>query len=473
MTTWKEWETNDGQKHKQEVIKDWSKRDDHRHHAIDALAIACTEQGFIQRINNLSSQGNRDEMYKEVEKRRPNLSLLDNYLIAKRPFSTKEIEAKASEILISFKAGKKVATLGKRKIKKNGKQHIVQENIIIPRGSLSEESVYGKIKTIEKDFKTDTIVKHPLKYLFENPCLIFKPSIKKLIEERLAAHENDSKKALASLINEPIYLDAEKIKILEYGSCYKEEYVIKYPLESIKAKDADYILDEKVKELVKARLEKFGNKEKEAFKETLWFNEEKKIPIKTVRMLTGLSSVEPVKKNEAGKEIGFVKPGNNHHIVFYIDENGKKVEHSCTFWHAVERKKYDLPVIIKNPKEVWDKILVQKDNYPQTFLQKLPNDKWFYSESLQQNEMFILGLNPEISQEAIKTNDKKLLNQHLYRVQKIAESNYMFRHHLETQINDSNEAKISLRFQHIRSIGAFEKLNPIKVRVNNLGEIIE
>ena len=44
-----------GEKVEVERIKDWSKRMDHRHHAVDALTIACTKQGYIQRINNLSS----------------------------------------------------------------------------------------------------------------------------------------------------------------------------------------------------------------------------------------------------------------------------------------------------------------------------------------------------------------------------------------------------------------------------------
>jgi CRISPR-associated endonuclease Csn1 len=462
LTEWKEWETNNGQKHKKEVIKDWSKRDDHRHHAIDALVIACTQQGFIQRINNLSSQGNRDEMYQELGDNKKQGNLLESYMASKRPFTTKEIENHASEILISFKAGKKVATIGTRKVKQNGKKQIAQKGIIIPRGPLSEESVYGKIKTLDK--------KKPLKYLFENPELILKGYIRSLVKERLAENDGDVKKTIASLKKAPIYLNKEKTKELEHATCFKEEYVIKYPIESIKAKDADYIIDPKLKAIVKARLQQFNNKEKEAFKTPLYFNEDKKIVIKTVRMFTGLSSVEPVKRDASGKNIGFVKPGNNHHIAIYIDETGKKIEHTCTFWHAVERKKYNFPVIIRNPKEVWNTIFLNKSEYPQSFLEKLPPDNLTYHESLQQNEMFVLGLNS--AQEAIYTNDKKTLNQYLYRVQKIAESYYVFRHHLETQINDSKEAKTSNRYYLIQSMGAFEKLNPIKVRINSIGEIV-
>jgi CRISPR subtype II RNA-guided endonuclease Cas9/Csn1 len=41
------------QKHIYE-IKNWSKRYDHRHHAVDALVVALTEQSHIQRLNNLN-----------------------------------------------------------------------------------------------------------------------------------------------------------------------------------------------------------------------------------------------------------------------------------------------------------------------------------------------------------------------------------------------------------------------------------
>lgn len=474
-----EWETNDGQKHKKEVIKGWSKRDDHRHHAIDALTIAYTQQGFIQRINRLSSQHNRDEMYAAVEKQnnhfKEKLNLLDKYLILQKPFSTKQVEDKASEILVSFKAGKKVATIGTRKIKKDGKKQIIQKGIIVPRGALSEESVYGKISTLDKDLKTGEIKKHSIKYLFENPNLIFNSKIKNLVLERLSQFENDSKKAIASLKKEPIYLDKEKNKQLQYGTCFKEEVVFKYPLESIKAKDVEYIVDANIKKLIKARLEKHGNKEKEAFKEPLYSDNKNNVRIKTVRMFTGLSAVEPVSKNEKGENIGFVKPGNNHHIAIYIDIEGKKQEHGCSFWHAVERKKYGMPIIIKNPKEVWDKVLQNKNEYPNSFLEKLPKDDWQFDLSLQQNEMFVLGMKQDEFEKAIKENNKKGIFNYLYLTWSLSETNYWFRHHIETknsELKSTPMAKDSKRYFNIRSLGSFDSLKPIKIRINNLGEIV-
>ena len=54
-------------------IKHWSKRYDHRHHSIDALVVALTEQKYIQRLNNLNKElqdwliKHRDEIKLEVK----------------------------------------------------------------------------------------------------------------------------------------------------------------------------------------------------------------------------------------------------------------------------------------------------------------------------------------------------------------------------------------------------------------------
>ncbi|PJJ76797.1 CRISPR-associated endonuclease Csn1 [Thermoflavifilum aggregans] len=463
-----EWETEDGQIHHKEVIRNWNKRNDHRHHAIDALVIACTKQGYIQRINTLSAKTTRDEIFKEVSQRntdfRESLSLLDKYFITQKPFTSSQVEEKVNKVIISIKPGKKVATYGKQFIRKNDKRIIVQDHIIVPRGALSEESIYGKIKILDQ--------KKPVKYLFENTHLIFKPYIKELVEQRLSEYNGDAKKALASLKNNPIYLDNKNRKVpLEYASCFKEEYVIKYPIESITEKDIEYIVDKKVREIISQRLKQYSGNTKEAFKEPVYLNNEKKIPIKTVRMFTKLSAVEVLKYDENGKPIAYVKTGNNHHIAIYQDEDGKKIPHLCTFWHAVDRKKYGIPVIIDNPKSVWDKILSSKENYPQPFLIKLPDQNWKFIQSFQQNEIFYIS--PD-NKDDINIDNIEPFN--LYRLQKMSmiggkQINLWFRQIFETETNDSKNYSLIKKFYNIQSISAIETLNPIKIKVNRLGEI--
>lgn len=98
--------------------------------------------------------------------------------------------------------------------------------------------------------------------------MIFKPYIKALVKERLAEFDNDKKQALASLKKNPVYLDKQKTKLLEYGTCFKDEYVKKYDVNPNFTKIAD-VIDGKVKQILEDRLGKFGGKPKEAFKDVV------------------------------------------------------------------------------------------------------------------------------------------------------------------------------------------------------------
>lgn len=467
QTVIKEWTSDHGKrKHQKEEIANWSKRDDHRHHAIDALVIACTKQGFIQRINTLSSSDTKDEMNREVERAKvefkEKVTLLEKYLITQKPFTTEQVMKEADKIFVSFKAGKKVATI--TRFKAVGEN--IDKGVIVPRGALHEQSVYGKIKVIEKD--------KPLKYLFENPDKIANPKIKALVETRLSEHENDVNLSLTSLKKVPIYLNVEQTKILEKASCYSDATVLKYKLQSLKVNQTDDIVDERVKQIVKARLAQYNNKETEAFKDVLWFNEKKQIPIRTVRLFArpDANNLQAIKKDEMGKDIGFVLTGNNHHIAIYEDGDNKLVQHSCTFWHAVERKKNKIPCIIKNTSHLWSDIL--GNEYPTSFLDKLPSDNLQLKFSMQQNEMFVLGLSQVRFDDALRNNDKSLISKHLYLVWSISNNDYWFRHHLETkntELKNIATAKETKRYFRFKSIGALIKENPIKIRLNHLGEI--
>lgn len=392
------------QTHTEERIKDWNKRLDHRHHAIDALVIACTKQGFIQRINHLNTE--RDAMFQEVEAQsvewQEKHNLLEKWIQIQPHFDVHTVKEKADATLISFKAGKRVATIGKRVIYKKGRKIVAQEGIIIPRGALHNQFVYGRIKVLD-NFK----------------------------------------------------------------------YVIKYPLSDFvdkNPKKTDIIIDKKIKNIVENRLRQC-NHSKDAFSTPLYADKEEKIQIKTVRCFTNLSAVAPVKYNKKNEPIGFVKPDNNHHVAIYTDKEGKKQEHIVTFWHAVERKKYGIPVIIENPSEVWDSIM-DKD-LPESFLKALPDPTWTFNISLQQNEMFVLGMTEEEWNDAIESKKYQIICKNIYKTQKLSSLEYCFTIGTYAQSYDSKNAnKKDKRFLRIKSINSFFNLNPHKVRISVLGDLI-
>lgn len=403
---------NRGGVHTEERIKDWSKRLDHRHHAVDALTIALTRQGYIQRLNNLSSL--KDEPKAGAEKQgevyQQKRSLLERYILAQPHFSTSEVQKAVSAIAVSFKSGKKVATPGKRYIYKGGKRNVAQNGILIPRDALHEESVYGQICNSETK-ETDYVIKYPL-------------------------------------------------------SAFTDGKTPKKP---------NIIIDKSIRERVDNRLQEYKGNLKQAFAEPLLDHQGRQI--RSVRCKTGLSAVVPLHRNNSGEAIAFVKPGNNHHVAIYEDQNGKLQEHVVTFWDAIERKKHNLPIIITNPSALADNIT---DSMSNEFLAQLPDSRWKFKMYMQQNEMFILGMTDDEFNDALAAKDYAKLSQYLYRVQKLSTKNYAFRHHIETSVDDQyNGTKNELLSKQlkklivIRSFPALERTNPHKVKVTLLGEIID
>lgn len=449
-----------------EIFK--NKRSDHRHHAIDAITIASTTRSIIQRINTLSSAESKDkinEYLKQLNQEtldtvyNPNeksLRLLHKYLANQPHPSREQVKQSIKDILISFKPGKKVATYSKRIVYIGNKPKILQTRILTPRGALHEESYYGRIALSE--FKN-------LKYAIENVNLIVNNHIRSQIMDLLEKYNNDTKKLWNDIKKDKvlIYSDINNTNSIKDVKCYKYEYVIK---KSVNGEKVDQkAIDKKIKDLLS------NNKTK---KDVIYFNEVKKIPIHSVRVITGLdnNSMRAVRCNHDGEPITFVKLGNNHHIAIYKDKNEKYLEHLCDFWHAVERKKYKLPIIIEHPDKIWDHILEESDKYPQDFLNNLPDPSWDFVFSFQANEMFILGLSNEEFDQYINDNNYAILSNHLYRVQKLSTNQYFFRKQNDTS-SDLSSLYRKIEYLKQLSIQSLLKENPIKVRINYLGEIVD
>ena len=72
---------------------------------------------------------------------------------------------------------------------------------------------------------------------------------------------------------------------------------------------------------------------------------------------------------------------------------------------------------------------------------------------------------------AIESKNYKQISEHLYRVQKIGSGDYTFRHHLETKLIDDINAKTSRRMIRVASLKALFSLNPLKVKIDCIGNI--
>lgn len=496
-------------------IKDWTKRNDHRHHAMDALTIAFTKRSFIQYLNNLNARVQKgvDDWIDLDMVEIANLSKEDKtkavYAIEKKelyrdnhgklrfnpPMPLNEFRAEAKRqlenTLISIKAKNKVVT---RNInvskKKSGANKKVQ---LTPRGQLHLETIYGSSKRyvtkeekVNASFDTDKI----------------KTVASKCYQEALLSRLNqfggDAKKAFTgknTLDKNPIWLNVqhtskvpEKVKIVSFETIYTIRKEISPDLKLEK------VVDVHIRKILENRLKEFGGDAKTAFsnldENPIWLNQEKGIAIKRVT-ITGISKGEPLhdKRDKDGnlildekgnkQPVDYVNTGNNHHVAIYrkpkldknnqpvLDENGDIVyeldEKIVSFYEATSRAMLGYPIIDKEYKK----------------------DKgWQFLFTMKQNEYFVFPRYETIVDEngnvqQIKTFDPKdidLLNPdnyaeispNLFRVQKISTKDYVFRHHLETMVQDNAKLKGTTWKRY--GLNGIE--NILKVRINHIGQIV-
>ena len=459
---------------KVEVITDWTKRNDHRHHAMDALTVAFTKHNHIQYLNYLNARKNENHKQhgniiaietKETEvltdkngkKKRKFKEPLPNF----RQVAKEHLE----NVLVSYKAKNKIVTKNKNKTKyKNGEKVKIE---LTPRGQLHKETIYGKIKQ-----PMTKAAKLSKKFDLAQAKMIINKKHREAVLTHLSKFENNNEVAFdnKTLKKEPLLFNGRPLKEV---LCFEEIFTIRKEI----APDLkiDKVIDAKVKEKLKERLKEFNGNAKEAFsnldKNPIWLNERKGISIKSVT-ITGVSNAEPLHcaKDHLGNEIldkndnpipvDYVQTGNNHHLAIYKDENGKLQDEIRTFFEVTERVNQRLPIIDK------------------TFNEHLG---WTFQYTMKQNEMFVFpneekGFNPsEI--DLLDPKNKKLISPNLFRVQKLSKvtygnsavREYVFRHHLETTVEEKKELK-DIVFMNIKSLGYFEGI--IKVRLDNLGDIV-
>lgn len=274
----------------------WTKRCDHRNHAMDAITIAFTKPAFIQYLNSLNAQDEERAkrfrfkyMYKEKGNWRFNAPMPLDEL-------RQDVKRQLENILVFHQPSNKVMTPTKNK--RNGKVQLT------PRGKLHDDTYYGRIinqenttvythrvaidKYLIHDKKTDNTKEKVLKRI-DN---IIHGGVKRIIKERFEAFSFDAKAAFSNLKENPIWFNEEK------GICIKS-VVIK----ATNVKDP--------------------------------------IPLHKKRDRNG-------KVREGNEPVDFVKPNNNHHAAIYMTSTGELKERVVTFYEAVRRANNNQPVIDKD-----------------------------------------------------------------------------------------------------------------------------
>lgn len=490
------------EKHQIRRIKDWSKRNDHRHHAMDALTVAFTKLSHIQYLNNMNVRSDRNSSIYGIEQKelyRNN----NGKLLFKPPFALDEFRREAKRhlenTLVSIKAKNKVTTDNLNITKKaGGTNKKVQAT---PRGQLHKETIYGS-----KEKPNPAEEKVGANFNTEKIATVCKPAYREALLCRLQEFDNDPQKAFTgknSLKKNPIWLNEdkteqlpEKVKTMSFETVYTIRKEIAPDLK------VEKVVDKGIRTILENRLSEFDNDAKKAFsnldENPIWFNKEKGIAIKRVT-ISGVSNAIALhdKRDKDGnlildndgkpQAVDFVNTGNNHHVAVYrkpvLDKEGNHVEDEegnkkyeleenvVSFYEAVSRKNLGLPVIDKTYKA---------------------NEGWQFLFTMKQNEYFVFprtekvektdeetGEIIEVEKVVFDPNDIDLLNPanyalispNLFRVQKFSFKNYVFRHHIETSIKDTNSKLKGITWTDFRSSKGLDKI--VKVRVNHIGRIVK
>ena len=466
-------------------ITDWTKRSDHRHHAMDALTVAFTKYSHVQYLNNLNARSDKSSSIYGIEQKELYRDE-KNKLRFKAPMPLNEFRTEAKKnlenTLVSYKAKNKVVTKNNNKFKTAS--GIKTKTELTPRGQLHLETVYGSIQQYETD-----IVKVGSNFDAEKISKVAKESYRMALLNRLAQFENDPKKAFTgknSLDKAPLYLDKEqtlkvpeKVKLVWYKPVYTIRKEINPEL------NVEKVVDVNIRKLLQARLAEHKGDAKKAFSNLtdnpIWLNKEKGVCIKRVT-ITGASTAEPLhdKKDKDGNPIldnngntipvDFVSNSGNHHVAVYIDEKGNLQDEVISFHEAVTRVNQRLPIINKDYKQ---------------------KEGWQFLFTMKQNEYFVFpnettGFNPhEI--DLLNPNNYNLISPNLFRVQTMSKKvygnntirDYQFRHHLETVVQrksadgkpvDEKSLK-DIIYKQYKTLPELNKM--VKVRINHLGKIVQ
>ncbi len=446
-----------GQTHTAHRIKDWTKRNDHRHHAVDALVVALTRQAHVKRLNDLN-QVDRDSLGYEISKKN-----LEKWGAEQTHPSVEEASREVEKISVSFKGGKKLATPGKRCTDRNGNVR----RTLVPRAALHKETVYGEILVAAGD-KT-------LKDAYKDLTLVVDKTLREQLYGRLQECDNDLAATLKSLKKNPLMKGDEPVQRV---ACFKREIVVRYPIASIARKDIDSIVDSRIRELIRDRYKTVANEkefQRSLSESPIYSDPSNTHKISHVRCFTGLKpeTLATVAKNSDGKGIGFSQTRNNHHMAIYVDSEGNYSHLVTSFWECIKRKRYGLPIIVTDPAEAWDALVNCEENEDIEEIAKgMPAPDSQFVMSLQRNEMVVLGMSDDQWNDAVANNDVKEINKYLYRVWKIAVTEYCFKYHTNTTAAVKEGDKEIRAHYKLASLGALFALNPRKVRINSLGELI-
>ncbi|UKK62958.1 type II CRISPR RNA-guided endonuclease Cas9 [Prevotella communis] len=187
----------------------WTKRTDHRNHAMDAITVAFTKPAFINYLNSLNAEGEKREQLMKMRQKNLHRDKQGNWRF-NEPMPLGELRAEVKQQLERINVYQKPAinavtpnlNISKSKKKKEGNRQIQ----LTPRGKLHDDTYYGSI--MENGVKVFTKRVEVNESLNVND--VVDKGVQRILQERLREYGNKPKEAFSNLEENPIWFNREK-----------------------------------------------------------------------------------------------------------------------------------------------------------------------------------------------------------------------------------------------------------------------
>ena len=206
------------------------KRIDHRHHAMDAIVIACANRNIVNYLNNESASQNAQISRYDLQRLLCDKQKTDdkgNYRwFIKKPWDTftQDVYRALQDIIVSFKQNLRVInkTTNRYQHYENGKKTIIPQkkgDSWAIRKPMHKETVHGEVNL--RDIKTVQ-----LKEALKNPKAIVEKDLKKKLKVLLAQNLNEKQIKKYFEDNKDIWqdVDLKKIKVYYFSKETKNRF---------------------------------------------------------------------------------------------------------------------------------------------------------------------------------------------------------------------------------------------------------
>ena len=336
------------------------KRIDHRHHAMDAIVIACLTRQVIDYINNTRAQG--IELNREQQRRAITYKSGHDWNFRKPwPTFTQEAFHVLQNIVVSFKQNLRVIN----KTRNRYLAYDAERGKVVPklqtkgntwavRQPLHKETTYGLVNL-------RSVKEVKLKAALENPKRIVDKKLKQKVLYLLSLNTYDAARILKYFkenANAPEWKDYDfnKVEVYVFSEDPKQERMIagRKDIASFDPKQIEAVTDSGIRRILKRHLEQCGGDPKQAFSpegiEQMNAN---------IQELNGGRLHQPIYKVRVSETLGtkfrlgqrgvrqkkFVEAAKDTNLFFaiYVDEAGKRSYQSLPLNCVVERQKQGLP----------------------------------------------------------------------------------------------------------------------------------